>query len=53
MEKLEIIRVEGAYPDQQFIENQGMVSGRFLNNNDINQLEKVAIIGNQIKQRSF
>jgi putative ABC transport system permease protein len=46
-------RVEGAYPDQQFIENQRMVSGRFLNNNDINQLEKVAVIGNQIKQDLF
>jgi len=30
-----------------------MVSGRFLNNNDINQLEKVAVIGNQIKQDLF
>jgi putative ABC transport system permease protein len=46
-------RVEGAYPDQQFIENQHMVSGRFINNNDVNQLEKVAIIGNQIKQDLF
>ena len=46
-------RVEGAYPDQQFIENKRMVSGRFLNNNDINQLEKVAVIGNQIKQDLF
>lgn len=46
-------RVEGAYPDQQFIENQSMVSGRFINNNDVNQLEKVAIIGNQIKQDLF
>jgi len=46
-------RVEGAYPDQQFIENQRMVSGRFINNNDVNQLEKVAIIGDQIKQDLF
>ena len=46
-------RVEGAYPDQQFIENQRMVSGRFINNNDINQLEKVAVIGDQIKQDLF
>jgi putative ABC transport system permease protein len=46
-------RVEGAYPDQQFIENQHMVSGRFINNNDVNQLEKVAVIGNQIKQDLF
>ena len=46
-------RVEGAYPDQQFIENQRMVSGRFINNNDVNQLEKVAVIGDQIKQDLF
>ena len=43
-------RIEGAYPDQQFIENQRMVSGRFINNNDINETKKVAIIGNQIKE---
>ena len=46
-------RVEGAYPDQQFIENQSMVSGRFLNNQDIINLEKVAVIGNQIKEDIF
>jgi putative ABC transport system permease protein len=46
-------RIEGAYPDQQFIENQGMVSGRFINNNDINEIKKVAIIGNQIKEDLF
>ena len=27
-----------------------MVSGRFINNNDINETKKVAIIGNQIKE---
>jgi len=46
-------RVEGAYPDQQFIENQTLVSGRFLNNNDINGIIKVAVIGNQIKEDIF
>ncbi len=46
-------RVEGAYPDQQFIENESMVSGRFLNNNDIKEVKKVAIIGNQIKEDIF
>jgi len=46
-------RVEGAYPDQQFIENQNMLSGRFINNQDIINLEKVAIIGNQIKEDIF
>ena len=46
-------RVEGAYPDQQFIENESMVSGRFLNNKDIDELKKVAVIGNQIKEDIF
>jgi len=46
-------RVEGAYPDQQFIENESMVSGRFLNNKDLDEIKKVAIIGNQIKEDLF
>lgn len=46
-------RVEGAYPDQQFIENESMVSGRFINNKDIDEIKKVAIIGNQIKEDLF
>jgi len=46
-------RVEGAYPDQQFIENESMVLGRFINQKDIEDLKKVAIIGNQIKEDLF
>ena len=46
-------RVEGAYPDQQFIENETMVSGRFINQSDLNQSAKVAVIGNQMKLDLF
>ncbi|MGV6828257.1 MAG: ABC transporter permease [Flavobacteriales bacterium] len=46
-------RVEGAYPDQQFIENESMVAGRFVNQTDIRELKKVAVIGNQIKEDIF
>jgi putative ABC transport system permease protein len=46
-------RVEGAYPGQQFIENESIVLGRFLNRKDIDNVKKVAIIGNQIKEDIF
>jgi len=46
-------RLEGVYPDQQFIENASLVSGRFLNKVDIEESRKVAIIGNQIKKDLF
>ncbi len=46
-------RLEGAHADQQFIENQSIVSGRFINQNDQDNKEKVAVIGNQIKQDLF
>ena len=46
-------RVEGAYPDQQFIENETMVLGRFISQSDIEQSEKVAVIGHQMKLDLF
>jgi putative ABC transport system permease protein len=46
-------RLEGANPDQQFIENASLVSGRFLNRDDMTQTRKVAVIGNIIKQDLF
>jgi len=46
-------RVEGAYPDQQFIENETMVLGRFINQNDLDQSAKVAVIGHQMKKDLF
>ncbi len=46
-------RIEGAYPDQQYIENEGMVSGRFLNNTDITSVGKVVVLGNKVKVDLF
>jgi len=46
-------RLEGAHPDQQFIENQSMLKGRFLNQNDQNNYEKVAVIGAQVQKDLF
>ena len=46
-------RIEGAYPDQQYIENESMVSGRFLNKTDITGVEKVVVLGNRVKRDLF
>ncbi|WP_062056510.1 ABC transporter permease [Aquimarina longa] len=45
--------VEGIFADFQMIENQDMVSGRFINQNDIDVRSKVAVIGNKIKKDLF
>lgn len=46
-------RVRGVYPDEQFIENADMGSGRFINNSDIAKSKKVAVIGNKVKTDLF
>ncbi len=46
-------RIEGANPDQQFIENASLTSGRFLNQNDVDEGVKVAVIGHKVKQELF
>lgn len=46
-------RIEGAYPDQQFIENASMVAGRFLSQDDLDESRKIAVIGNQVKRDLF
>jgi len=46
-------RIEGVYPDQQFIENETLVSGRFLNLSDVETASKVAIIGHQVQKDLF
>ncbi len=46
-------RIEGSSPDQQFIENESMVAGRFINLSDLSSSEKVAVIGNQVKLDIF
>ncbi|MGB5942394.1 MAG: ABC transporter permease [Leeuwenhoekiella sp.] len=46
-------RIEGAYPDLQYIENQSLVSGRYMNQSDIDEGKKVVVIGNKIKTDLF
>ena len=46
-------RVEGAFPDQQFIENETMVQGRFIAQSDLDRTTKVAVIGHQMKRDLF
>lgn len=41
-------RIEGVSGDYQFLENETLVSGRYINQSDLNTFEKVAVIGNQV-----
>lgn len=46
-------RVEGVHPDYQFIENAGMLKGRFINYSDLKNFEKSAVIGNKVSNDIF
>ena len=46
-------RIEGVLPDYQFIENASMSQGRYLNYKDHENIEKVVVIGNKIKEEIF
>ncbi|HLS30717.1 MAG TPA: ABC transporter permease [Flavobacteriaceae bacterium] len=46
-------RIESVYPDYQFLENQTMVEGRYLNPTDLNNYSKVAVIGEKMKKELF
>ena len=46
-------RVEGVYPDYQFLENEGLTEGRYINYSDQNSKAKVIVIGNKVKQDIF
>lgn len=46
-------QVRGAMPGHQFIENADMESGRFVNQADLNEIRKVAVIGRKLKQDLF
>ncbi|WP_109301468.1 ABC transporter permease [Aquimarina sp. AU474] len=45
--------IEGIHPDFQMLENEEMFSGRFINQNDIDERTKVAVIGNKIRKELF
>lgn len=46
-------RVEGVLPDYQFLENSSMVQGRYINETDQQNYEKVVVIGNRVKNDLF
>lgn len=46
-------QVRGAMPGHQFIENADMESGRFVNQTDLDENRKVAVIGRKLKQDLF
>lgn len=46
-------QVRGAMPDHQFIENADMESGRFVNQADLDETRKVAVIGRRLRQDLF
>ncbi|WP_299098720.1 ABC transporter permease [uncultured Winogradskyella sp.] len=46
-------RVRGTMPDNQFIENADIGSGRFISQSDILQRKKIAVIGNKMKKDLF
>ena len=46
-------RIEGVNPNYQFIENAGIKEGRFINLTDIENFEKVAVIGNKVSTDLF
>lgn len=46
-------RIEGANPEQQFIENATLTAGRFLSDYDDKEGVKVAIIGQKVKNDLF
>jgi putative ABC transport system permease protein len=46
-------RVRGTLPDNQFIENADIGSGRFISQLDIDERKKVAVIGNKMKTDLF
>ncbi len=45
--------IQGVHPDYQFIENQSIAKGRFINHNDINNYEKNVIIGQKVENDLF
>lgn len=46
-------RVEGVWPDFQFLENADMTQGRFVNYRDNDNVEKVVVLGNKVKNDLF
>lgn len=43
----------GTYPNMQFIENESIIQGRFINEKDIAQRSKIIVIGRNIRDEVF
>ena len=46
-------RVEGVMPDYQFLENESILQGRYINEQDLKSFEKYAVIGKKVKDDLF
>ncbi|WP_416448442.1 ABC transporter permease [Leeuwenhoekiella sp. A2] len=46
-------RIEGVYPDYQFLENASLTNGRFIDYTDQDNYEKVVSIGRKVSQDLF
>jgi len=46
-------RLEGVLPDYQFLENSGIVQGRFINEDDQRQFTKHVVIGKKVRDELF
>lgn len=46
-------RIEGVLGDYQFLENASLVAGRFINDSDVDNFTKMAVIGNRVFQDLF
>ena len=45
--------VRGSFPAYQVLENVSLISGRFIDLNDVDKSEKTMVIGNQVKKDLF
>ncbi len=46
-------RLEGVLPDYQFLENAGMIQGRFINQDDQEKFTKHVVIGRKVRDELF
>lgn len=46
-------RIEGVLPDYQFLENAGMINGRFINEIDQKKFTKHVVIGKKVRDELF
>ncbi|MDX1542563.1 MAG: ABC transporter permease [Christiangramia sp.] len=46
-------RMDGVFPDYQYLENMSLTAGRFINTNDVQNVEKSIVIGYQVKKDLF